>query len=225
MPFVSPLLISGGEIKGTIKIMEKKKLLAFHGDKKLKSAMLAEVKKHEKADQIIQGTYGRQNGDWKGCAVACSVRSLAKIKGEKLVEQYNSHSRYEIDLGIPLSIAYLEDSLFEGMEVEDAKKFPAQFIKAIPVGADLSLVSAKFMVFVLNDTLQHKEVLKNEKVVKAVKGVIQLWEDVINGKYVGKDKELESAESAARSAAWSAAESAAYKRFADHLLELLKKAK
>ena len=192
----------------------------FNNDPKLKSALLREVRKHEKADQIIQGTYGKENGKWRGCAVACSLRSLAIVRGEELQTEYNTHEHYEKYLGVSQTIARLEDTLFEGMTKKEAKKFPAKFISAIPVGADTSLVPAKFMVFILNDTLKNKDVKENAEVVKVVKDVIQLWEDVINGKYVGKDKELESA-------AWSAesaARSAAYKRYADYLLKLLEEA-
>lgn len=56
-------------------------LQSFHNDEKLKSALLKEIKKHRKADRIIQGTYGFQDDkDFKGCAVGCSVHSLNIIK-------------------------------------------------------------------------------------------------------------------------------------------------
>src|SRR5262245_11400345 len=103
----------------TTKIMvpspEMRKLRAFHNNAQLKADMLREIGAHEKADQIEQGTYGRgKNGNWKGCAVACSVRSLAITKGEKVkgVEDFGQHERYETDLGIPEAIARLEDTLF-----------------------------------------------------------------------------------------------------------------
>ena len=60
------------------------KSLAFQNDPQLKKDLLREVAKHRKADMIVQGTYGKENGTWKGCAVACSLRSLAIIKGEVL---------------------------------------------------------------------------------------------------------------------------------------------
>ena len=199
---------------------------AFHGDEKLKSALLEEITKHEKADAIVQRHYGKQNGEWKGCAVACSLRSLAITRKETLKERYDEHERYESDLGIPLTLAFLEDKLFEGMTAEDAKTFPRRFIEAIPVGADLSLVSPKFMVFILNDTLKNFSHDKNPQVVKVVKDVIAIWEGVINGTLEGKRLENAawsaawSAESAAWSTEWSAAR-AVYKRFADYLLTLL----
>ncbi len=243
-------------------------LIAYNGDKKLKASLLKEITKHEKADAILQGTYGKENGHWKGCAVACSLRSLAIVNGEELVTEYNQHERYETGLGISQIIARLEDRLFEGMTAKDAKTFPRKFAEAVPVGADLSLVPARFMIFCVEDTLKSFDNEKFPEVVAAVKGVSKLWQDVIDGKYKGKDKEQAAARSAGRSAArsagrsaarsaawsaawsawsatWSAAESAAwsaasaaaesatwsarsaarsaaFKRYADYLLKLLK---
>lgn len=82
---------------------------------------------------------------------------------------------------------------FEGLTEKDAKSFPRQFAVAIPVGADLSLVPAKFMINILNDTLSPFTQKENPNVVKAVRDVMKLWQDVIDGKYLGKNKELESA--------------------------------
>jgi len=45
--------------------------------------LVAEIKAHREADQIIQGTYGEgNNGDWKGCAVGCSIHSLNRKLGK-----------------------------------------------------------------------------------------------------------------------------------------------
>lgn len=43
-------------------------LQAFHNDPALKAALLAEVGKHELADQIIAGTYAQFDdaGEWTG---------------------------------------------------------------------------------------------------------------------------------------------------------------
>ena len=195
-------------------------LIAYKGDKKLKVALLKEITKHEKMDAITQGTYGKQDGQWRGCAVACSLRSLAIVKKEPLVEKYAQHIRYETDLGISQTIARLEDRIFEGLTPKDAKTFPRKFAEAIQPGADLSLVPARFMKWVVEDTLNNFDHAANPGAVKAVKTVVQLWQDVIDGKYKDKE-ELKSAESAAESAARSAW-SAAFKKQANYLLKLLK---
>ena len=118
-------------------------------NKKLKALMVAEIKNHQKQDQIIQGTYGQENGIWKGCAVGCSIHSL----NLKLDKDYSTsdHSAYEKELGIPRIIACLEDRIFEGLSVEESKKWPLQFMQAVPVGVDLKLVWPEFAVWLLTD--------------------------------------------------------------------------
>lgn len=160
---------------------ELKKLKAFHGKKELKKGMVAEVLKHQKADQIVQGTYGKENGHWKGCAVACSVRSLAIVKGEVLKTEYNDHARYQSDLGIPESLARLEDYLFETMPEDKAKLWPAEFIKAINVGSNLSLVAPKFISATLRDLLSIKEVKDDKAVAKVVLDIAKMWDLVVRG--------------------------------------------
>lgn len=187
---------------------EIKKLKAFHNDPKLKKDMVLEILNHQKQDQILKGTYGQQNGKWRGCAVGCSVRSLAIIKGETLIEQYNQHERYETDLGIPESLARLEDYLFEVMPQADAMKWPAEFMKAIPVGADLSLVAAKFISATLKEVVKLKYVKDDKAVVKSVLATAVLWDRVISGKIV-------------KPAAWSAA---AYK-MSRRLLKIIRASK
>src|SRR5688572_16186568 len=115
-----------------------KEMRAFHGDAKVKEKYLARVLAHQKADEIVKGKYWDKG---KGCAVGCTIEG-------------SDHDRYETELGIPESLAYLEDNLFETMPNADAMLFPAEFLEAVPVGADLSLVPAKLIVFILNDVLQ-----------------------------------------------------------------------
>ena len=127
---------------------------AFHNQTKIKEKYLKRVEKHYKMDEIIQGTYW-QNG--KGCAVGCTIQ-------EDDVAKSNSgwHQRYEEALGIPRMIARLEDKIFEGLSNEEAKEFPLKFLKAVNVGADLSMVMPKFFVWLLGD--------KDDGVIKFAKG-------------------------------------------------------
>ena len=202
-----------------------KTLLSYHNDTKLKKDFLREITKHIKDDAVRQGTYGRQNGDWKGCAVACSLRSLAILDGEELKVNYEDHSLYETKLGIPEWLARLEDTIFEGLPKEDAKKWVGQFAKAIPVGINLEPIKYKFCSFILKEQIDRVLALKDiddflkEQVVKAIQGVLTLHEKAIKTGRWNK-----RAESAAESAARSA-ESAAYKKYANQLLKLLKEAK
>lgn len=79
--------------------MESSRLVAWHGQQTTKDFYVARVRQHMLGDEIIQGVYWE---DGRGCGVGCSVHS-------------SDHSLYETDLGIPVQLAYLEDSLFEGM--------------------------------------------------------------------------------------------------------------
>src|SRR4051812_3973992 len=106
-------------------------MLSYKNDSKLKEMFVSEIEEHRKADQIIKGTYGEgSNGDWKGCAVGCSIHSLNR----KLHKSYatNDHSVYETELGIPEWLARLEDTIFEGLPQEDAVLWPTQFAEAVP---------------------------------------------------------------------------------------------
>ena len=78
--------------------------------------------------------------DGKGCAVWCTLDAY-------------SHERYPIELGIPEVLAYLEDRLFEGMPVANAMEWPAKFLAAVKVGADLSGVWPRFAYWLLTEEL------------------------------------------------------------------------
>ncbi len=108
---------------------------AFHNDVAVKEKYLSRVQDHADADEIVKGQYW-ENG--KGCAIGCTIHGA-------------SHTAYEKELGIPRIIARLEDGIFEGLPNAEAKKFPKQFLEAIPVGANLSWVWPKFAVWMLVD--------------------------------------------------------------------------
>jgi len=116
-------------------------MLAFHNDAKIKEKYIKRVKEHYDADEIIQGKYW-ENG--KGCAVGCTME----------IGTYDSrsvHAEMEKALGIPISLVYLEDRLFEGLRNDEAKMFPLRFLEAIKQGSDLSLISAKFIYWLLTE--------------------------------------------------------------------------
>jgi hypothetical protein len=98
---------------------------------------LARMRAHAAADEIVHGAYW-ENG--KGCAVGCLLHS-----GD------SPHRQFPVLLGIPEPIARLEDRLFEGQANGDAKRFAVEFVEAIPVGADLSGVADRFLLWLLVD--------------------------------------------------------------------------
>jgi len=106
---------------------------AFHNKIKIKNMYLDRIDAHFKADEIIKGQYWEGG---KGCAVGCTIHG-------------SEHKKYETELGIPRALARLEDTIFEGLPNDIAKTWPADFLKAVPVGADLSKVVWKFLSWVL----------------------------------------------------------------------------
>ncbi len=115
------------------------KLLAYHNDPALKERTVAEMKLHREADQIVQGMYW---DDGKGCAVGCMTH-----------DPNGGHEKYPTLWGIPEQLAWLEDTLFESLSVEDSKEWPVRFLEAIPVGADLSRAWDKWQAWCLRDLL------------------------------------------------------------------------
>ena len=225
--------------------------VSYKNDVELKSLFVAEIIRHRKADQILQGTYGKENGKWQGCAVGCSIHSL----NLKLGKSYDTsdHSVYETELGIPEWMARLEDTIFEGLPKVEAMRWPERFAKAVPVGVNLEPVKWKFCAFILKENIERVLTLKisdnlKKQVVDALRGVLTLHETAIKTGNWAKSSSwsaesaarsaARSAESAAesaarsaaesaRSAAWSArsaARSAEYVRMVDKLIQLLKEA-
>ena len=100
-----------------------------------KSKYLARVRAHRAADQIVQ-RLGYRNGH--GCAVGCTLDAY-------------DHSRYPIELGAPLALAYLEDRLHEALPSPNYLDWPEQFLEAIEPGADLSGVWGRWATWMLAD--------------------------------------------------------------------------
>src|SRR5262249_46458342 len=113
-----------------------------------------------------------------------------------------SHRAYETELGIPATIAHLEDAIFEGLSNGKAKAFPARFLNAIKPGADLSLVTAKFMVWMLSDPTDGVIVYAkgHPEVIASVSAITALYERVI-ARGIVSDQEWNRAEAAAARAA------------------------
>lgn len=111
------------------------KLLAYHGKPEIKDFYKSRMDKHIKMDELIKGTYFEEG---KGCFVGCTLHS-------------SNHDDFEKELGIPVEIARISDTIFEGLSVEESKKFSSEFHDQIKVGADLSMVWPKFSLAILND--------------------------------------------------------------------------
>lgn len=95
-------------------------MLTYSGIDKAK--FVKEVAWHRKTDYLAKGTYGEQNGHWKGCAIACSLRSLDKLENRELQEEYSDHSAFETRGLWPEWLARLEDTIF--VESYNENRFP-----------------------------------------------------------------------------------------------------
>ena len=181
---------------------------AYHNDPKIKAKYIARMKKHMAADELIHGI-GWEDG--KGCAVGCTL------------DRYN-HVAYETELGIPASIAYLEDGIFEGMSGERAKTFPLAFLEAVPVGVDLKMVMPRFMHWLLVDPVAGviNYAGNDNAVAEAINNVAALFAEWISGTKPSDERWVAASDSASDAArdAWVAA----WDRQANKLLELLQKA-
>lgn len=115
-------------------------------NQELKSALVAEIRKHREQDQVIQGNYGyREEGKFRGCAVGCAVDSLFVIGGHDTPYYLcTDHGIYERELGIPRILAELQDIIHEGLSDESFPTWPERFMEAVPTETELSLVFPKF---------------------------------------------------------------------------------
>lgn len=164
-----------------------------------KTQFINELKKHQLADAFIKGTYlGDGLQDMKGCAVGCSLKSINRIKN--INEKVDIHKRYETELGIPEWLARLEDTIFEGLPLEESKQWPVEFSMSIKVGVDLDQIKNKILYFIVNSTLSHFDHDKFPQVFQAVTAVCKL----LKLKKPNKDKLNDAADAAA----WAAADAA-----------------
>jgi hypothetical protein len=166
-------------------------MLAFHGDTSIKAKYLKRVMAHQKADEIIHGKYW-ENG--KGCAVGCTIHA-------------STHGSFETELGIPIMLARLEDTLFEGQTNGKAKTFPARFLRAIRPSADLSRVGWTFLNWLLTEELAGRE---HPLVKKEIKACADVLIPLTKGESVDARAAAYSASAARAAYAADAAADAAY---------------
>ncbi len=165
-------------------------MLAFHGDPAIKERYLIRLKEHAALDEIIKGKYW-ENG--KGCAVGCTIHSA-------------NHSNYESELGIPQTLAYLEDRIFENLPNEFAMTWPMRFLESINVGTNLELVWPKFVYWLLIDS-QYGVVRFNKH--QSIIDIAELFQRWFRGKKPSPEEWHAAADAAADAAAAAAAYAAA----------------
>lgn len=139
-------------------IPEPQQVLAWHGDPDLKADATQRMKAHRAQDEFVQGLYVKfdqtMESGFRGCFHGCLT--LEKIAEEKEIpvrelaasltphDDTRWHAEGERIWGIPAALGANLDEVFELLEYEDAGSFAVESVEAIPVGADLSMVSDKF---------------------------------------------------------------------------------
>jgi hypothetical protein len=167
-------------------------LIAYHGDPALKETALEQLAMHKRLDQIVQGLYWTEENGGRGCAVGCLLH-----------DPEGAHERYETEFGIPVQLAWLEDGIFEDLDVQVAKEWPLRFMGAIPVGADLTAVWPRFAIWLMTDPEWGLEHLAEADDVKQVcRMVADAYTRIADGDAL-TDEEAQQITDAARDA-WAA---------------------
>lgn len=171
--------------------------IAFKNDPALYEMVRDQVAAHTAADEVIQGRYW-ENG--KGCFIGCIAHSDSVYTVEDMT-------------GFQIMLTRIAECIFEGLPNDVAKGFPKRIIDAPKVGADLSLVSWKFLHWLIDDVLKE---YGDNAIRAACAPAIQIVSDKSQGVEVSSD-------AAAYVAAYTS-DAAACARQADKLIELLKEA-
>ena len=168
-------------------------MLAYHGDLSIKEKYLARIRLHAAHDEIIKGCYWQKG---KGCAVGCTIHG-------------SDHGAYERELGIPQTIAHMEDAMFERLPNVIAMKFPERFLAAITPGADLSLVMSRLMLWLLVDPDDGVILFADAEDAKsAIERIAALYERQLSGDNPSPEEWSAEAAAAKAAAAWAASSAA-----------------
>jgi hypothetical protein len=171
---------------------------AYDNDPAFKDRMVAQMRAHAAADEIIKGQYWQQG---KGCLVGCAIHG-------------DDHSQFDDIIGPGgHMLAQLADAIFEGATNARAMRFPVEFFEAIRPGADLSRVQWQFLHWLLttpavNPGITHPIARDAVAQCAAVVSALADGRHIDVGAAWIAESAARSAARSARSAAWSAAESA-----------------
>lgn len=164
---------------------------AFFGNEFIKEDYVYQIRQHQLADEIIQGRFW-ENG--KGCAVGCTIHD-------------SNHSKYETELGVPVWLAKLEDTIFEGLPNKIAKQWPLKFLKAIPLNADLDTIKFPMLIFIIESA---RESTTEDKSIRIIDSVLEeLHRPVLDLVKLQKARSAAASDAASYTAAVAASYAAA----------------
>ena len=192
---------------------------SFKNDPSLKKLHVEQAKKHYEQDMLIAGTYGETDTDvFRGCSVGCFSYEISGQTDD------NPHKIVADDRGLPEWLIHLQDRIFEGLPLEDRKKWHVQLAEAIPVGIDLEPVRHKLAIMRMDKliALQQRNIGASNIVQQTIDVLdivrqcheAELSKDSCNwaAAVVAADWSAAAAASArsAAASAWAASESAAW---------------
>ena len=145
-------------------------------------------REHLAQEILAQGTYGDTVGDrWYGCFVGCFARDIDPTATKNLHKIYADHFNF------PEWMAHLQDRVFEGLPLDQAKKWHVEVSDAIASNPDRDW--DKFLSRTMVRTLKPIEHLSD-----AAPHIIELHQRVANGGFV-TEQEWMVAAAAARAVA------------------------
>lgn len=140
--------------------------LTYYGDPALKAALIADMKAHQEADRLEQRNWF---SDGRGCAIGCTVATwTAADEGVSLGDLDDIggvliYERWSRITGLPQWLAALDDLIFEGLDIDDARKWPVALLQAVPVGVDLEPASRALIDDLLFDPVYGMVILLTER--------------------------------------------------------------
>ena len=181
---------------------------AYNNDIEFKKNLVDMSLAHMEADEFIQGEYGQMNGSFSGCSLGCTIHDVNKIMGLK--GDFHDHSFLSDSIGIPLFLTRLQDSVFEGLDIDAARKWTPRFLSSIVEGVDLNPVLPIFLLKLLNN-LPEQEIEEVSAAINGSKKILAGW--ISTGK---PDFAAASSAASAASSAAAAARDASYAAAAAH---------
>ncbi|MBX3253865.1 MAG: hypothetical protein KF862_06955 [Chitinophagaceae bacterium] len=142
-------------------------MLSFHGKAEVKEFYLEKVKAYLAAGEIAEEACWR-NG--KGVVIDYDTHSV-------------DHSAFEQEICIPEIIVQIEKRIFEGLPPSEARRFPLQFLQAIPVGKNLDAVWKFFFVWLLTDEKEGMiNYAKKDEVKQAIVDIAEALNNSVTGR-------------------------------------------
>lgn len=150
---------------------------AFYSDPARKEECLKRLRDYHAQGRLIQGEYeeGNEESSFRGCFIGCLGHPW---------KMGDAHRNTETRYGIPHTLNFLLDGLFEGLLDGEAQTFALSAIEAMPVGANLIQIVPRFFAWLLSDPAQGVlRLCSTPESKSAVMDVVALLERYISGHF------------------------------------------